>query len=79
MSMDARAAMRDASWWSNPGRATRYHIIDTRKGSVGSYVADVMARCGTPMIVNDYTLTRLTEVPQALRCKKNGCKQGWPL
>lgn len=63
------AAMRDASWYSNPGRAGRYHVIDPKTHA---------SCCGTCRLDNESTRIELTAVVPVLRCRRKGCAEKWP-
>ena len=66
------AARRDASWYSYPGRAGRYHIV--APDGIGSL-------CGVQMLSADGETS--TAIPAArvecvLRCRRRGCAEAWP-
>lgn len=63
------AARRDASFYRNPGRGFRYHII--AKNGVSSV-------CGIPILDIDYKMLA-PNVDPILRCNRPGCKKHWKL
>lgn len=74
------AATRDASWLNKPGRAARYHV----QVPWGAWVASCRAgavegpeSAGTVLLV-ETSARPLDEVPEALRCKRAGCREHWP-
>lgn len=67
----AQAALRDASWLSRPNTTSvkRYHVFHPTQRT---------ALCGLQAILCVENAIDAEEVPQALRCQRPGCKQGWP-
>lgn len=66
-----KAALRDASFHSNPDARTvkRYHVFDE---------ADGKPRCGRMSALCTEDALELSEVPTWQRCESNGCRQHWP-
>jgi hypothetical protein len=57
----AMAAVRDASWPSNPGRGYKYHIIGATPRSA----------CGVAL--SEFTDTIASSVPEYMRCQRAAC------
>lgn len=69
MSGPVRAARRDASCYSHPGRAWRYHVV----------AGDLMAACAPARVaLTDFTARDATAVPDGIRCQRPGCRARWP-
>lgn len=64
--MTVVAAMRDASWRRYPGRARRYHAIKNSR-----------ALCGMRALFVMEAAIPLKDVPQALRCRRPGCRKAF--
>ena len=63
------AALRDASWFSYPGWADKFHIVHGIRSACG--------RC--QVLVNDDDYIRpASSIPKHMRCQKRGCKELWP-
>lgn len=62
------AALRDASWWSNPDTRTpkRSHVLRV----------DGRAACGLVAAMCDPEPAE--NVPDWQRCKRPGCRETWP-
>lgn len=75
-----RAALRDASWYNRPGRASRYHVIPATEetGSLGAFDAATRSSCGLPVTVADYATVALEDVAKHMRCQRRGCRERWP-
>lgn len=61
------AGMRDASWYAHPGAAARYHVW-----------RDHHPACTPRAFLAEYTRIPAPDVPDALRCRRNGCRGRWP-
>ena len=73
-----RAALRDASWFSSPGRAGRYHIVSDDGGSACSGMPLILDEGGAGgEALKDMTVDPVS-VESWLRCQRPGCKQRWP-
>lgn len=68
------AAMRDASWYDRPD------VSSDKKVHLNGRVTeeDVMSRCGRSILDDDGLTWAPAEVAAHLRCRSNGCRQGWP-
>jgi hypothetical protein len=64
--MVVTAAMRDASWFRKPGKARRYHVIKQGR-----------AACGLIALFVKESAQPVHAVPEALRCKRNGCREAF--
>lgn len=62
----ALAATRDASWFRNPGRAHKYHVVSSNGGSV----------CGIAILC-DFTEAFADSVPAPMRCARAACKKAF--
>ena len=66
------AARRDASWYSCPGRAGRYHVV--APDGIGGL-------CGVQMLAavgETSTAIPAERVEPVLRCRRRGCAEAWP-
>jgi hypothetical protein len=67
------AGWRDASFYAKPGAATRYHVLLRGVGQT-----DLVAGCGTRGPFFDSGAIQARDVPEVLRCEREGCGQRWP-
>ncbi|MFI6444669.1 hypothetical protein [Kitasatospora sp. NPDC050543] len=67
------AATRDASWYARPDvRSVKAVHMNGRQVREG-----VMSACGRSLL-DDGSHWTPDDVPAALRCQSNGCRQAWP-
>lgn len=62
------AAWRDASFWNNPGHASRYHVMIDGMGACDSR---------TMLLISEKAVPAET-VAATMRCQRPGCKRRWP-
>lgn len=72
---EVRAARRDASWFSRPGRSQCMHIVAEDGGSACRGFPLILETTGLP--VRDQT-TAAADVPEYSRCRAKGCAGRWP-
>jgi hypothetical protein len=77
---DVMAAMRDASWYTRPGRAEVFHVAmivgdDTWMPACNQRATEPGMR---GVILNEDTLTDASGIRESRRCRRAGCRQRWP-
>lgn len=68
-----RAYGRDARWHARPDvRSVKKLHIPRDQDDIGYPL------CSPNMMLDDHTSLPIAEVPEGMRCQRNGCRQGWP-
>lgn len=66
------AGWRDGSPYARPVAATRYHVLLRGVGT------ELVAGCGTRGPFSADQAITAADVPDSLRCEREGCGQRWP-